>query len=190
MRETPSQTAGPYVHIGCTPHVSGITSVYGKDLGTSPIDEGAKGQVIEISGAVFDGEGAPIGDGLFETWQADASGVYPGQREADPKVLGWARFATRDDGSFNMTTIKPGRCSMPSGHAQAPHISIWLVARGLNIGLQTRLYFGDEDNTNDPILSKVDENRRGTITTTVVSPNTHRFDIHLQGDAETVFLDI
>lgn len=190
MRETPSQTAGPYVHIGCTPHVSGITSVYSKDLGTNPIEEGAKGQVIKISGAIFDGEGAPIGDGLFETWQADAAGVYPGQKDADPNVAGWARFATRDDGSFTLTTVKPGHCAMPDGHAQAPHISLLFVARGLNNGLQTRIYFGDEDNTNDPILSKVGENRRATLITTVLSPNTHCFDIHLQGDAETVFLDI
>lgn len=185
MRETAGQTAGPYVHIGCTPHETGIRDVYDADLGASPIEDGAKGQLIEISGKVMDGEGTPLFDGMIETWQADSVGLYSGQSGADPKVSGWARIALDKNGAFNLQTVKPGRT--PN---QMPHISLWLVARGLNKGLQTRIYFGDEDNDQDLILSKVAADRRKTLVTTLTSPNIHRFDIHLQGEAETVFLEI
>lgn len=185
MRETPSQTAGPYVHIGCTPRVTGINSVYNQDLGGSPISEGAIGKVIEITGVVTDGAGDPVTDGMIETWQADAHGLFPGESGADPKVTGWARIALDGDGAFALKTVKPG----PTPD-QAPHIALWITARGLNAGLQTRMYFGDEDNDADLLLPLIEESKRATLITQATSQTTHRFDICLQGDAETVFLDI
>lgn len=185
MRETPSQTAGPYVHIGCTPCTTGLLGVYDHDLGTSPILDGASGQPIDVTVRVSDGAGAPLLGGMIETWQADAKGLFPGQPGADPRVSGWARFGLDDDGAFTLKTIKPGQVG-----AQAPHISLWIVARGMNAGLQTRMYFGDEENTHDPLLQHIGKGRRATLIGNLIAPNAYRFDIRLQGEDETVFLDI
>jgi protocatechuate 3,4-dioxygenase alpha subunit len=74
---------------------------------------------------------------------------------------------------------------------QAPHISFWLVARGINIGLNTRMYFPEDDHSADPVLTSVEHlARRQTLIATKTGPGLYRFDIRLQGDGETVFLDI
>ncbi|MEM9580989.1 MAG: protocatechuate 3,4-dioxygenase subunit alpha, partial [Pseudomonadota bacterium] len=91
--ETPSQTAGPYVHIGCIPSFAGVDGIYAEDLGKRPFSEGATGEVITITGSVFDGTGWAIRDAMLESWQADAAGMYPGQAGADPHVTGFCRFA-------------------------------------------------------------------------------------------------
>src|SRR6056297_391259 len=90
--ETPSQTAGPYVHIGCIPTFAGIEGVYPEDLGLRAIEEGARGQIITIRGSVFDGTGWALRDAMMESWQPDAAGRFPGQEGADPKVNGFCRF--------------------------------------------------------------------------------------------------
>ncbi|MEP0563391.1 MAG: protocatechuate 3,4-dioxygenase subunit alpha, partial [Paracoccaceae bacterium] len=56
LRESPSQTAGPYVHIGCTPNFAGI-DIYGGDLGSAMKTGPVQGTEIKIRGAVFDGMG-------------------------------------------------------------------------------------------------------------------------------------
>ena len=192
LTETPSQTAGPYVHIGCIPSFAGVTGVYPEDLGLRAIQTGAKGEEITITGSVFDGTGWAMRDAMLESWQADASGIYPGQEGADPKVGGFCRFAAdKDSGEFTLKTIKPGAVPMPDGTMQAPHIALWIVARGINIGLQTRLYFGDEDNSTDPLLARIEQRPRAdTLIAKRVGDGQYRFDIRLQGDDETVFLDI
>ena len=190
--ETPSQTGGPYVHIGCIPAFAGLEGVYAQDLGLSPIADGVQGERIEITGQVFDGTGWALRDALLESWQADAAGLYPGQPGADPAVSGFCRFAAdKDSGAFTLRTIKPGAVAMPGGGAQAPHISLWIAARGINIGLHTRIYFADEANDADPLLARIEQrNRVPTLLATKTGPGAYRFDIHLQGDGETVFLDI
>ena len=187
LRETPSQTAGPYVHIGCIPTFTGITTIYPEDLGLSPIEEGAKGEVITITGSVFDGTGWALRDAMMESWQADAAGLYAGQDGADPKVSGFCRFAAdKDTGEFTLRTIKPG-----SAGGQAPHIAIWIVARGINIGLLTRMYFPEDDHASDKVLSRIEQRHRvDTLIAEKIGDATYRFDIRLQGDDETVFLDL
>lgn len=187
LRETPSQTGGPYVHIGCIPFFTGITSIYPEDLGRSPITEGARGRVITITGAVYDGTGWALRDAMLESWQADASGVYPGQPGADPGVSGFARFAAdADTGEYTLRTVKPGRVGR-----MAPHIAIWIAARGINIGLQTRIYFEDEDNADDPVFRALEHKHRlPTLLARATGPGAYRFDIRLQGEGETVFLDM
>ncbi|MDH5798379.1 MAG: protocatechuate 3,4-dioxygenase subunit alpha, partial [Paracoccaceae bacterium] len=156
LRETPSQTAGPYVHIGCIPTFAGLEGVYPEDLGKSPIDDGAKGEIITITGEVFDGTGWAMRDAMLESWQPDAAGVFPGQDGADPKVSGFCRFAAdKDTGKFTLRTVKPGGFGR-----HAPHISVWIVARGINVGLSTRIYFEDEDNSTDPVLSRIEQRPR------------------------------
>ncbi len=186
-RETPSQTAGPYVHIGCIPTFAGITTIYPEDLGLSPFSDGAKGDLITITGSIFDGTGWALRDAMVESWQADAAGNYPGQPGADPSVTGFCRFAAdKDSGEFTLKTIKPG----PPG-SQAPHIALWVVARGINTGLSTRIYFPEDDHGSDPVLTRIEQRHRvDTLIAKKTGDARYRFDIRLQGEGETVFLDM
>ena len=190
--ETPSQTSGPYVHIGCIPSFAGIEGIYPEDLGKSPIAHGAKGEIITISGSIFDGTGWKMRDAMFESWQADATGRFAGQEGADPQVSGFCRFAAgKDTGQFTLRTIKPGAVKMRGGSVMAPHISLWIVARGINIGLNTRIYFDDEDNSADPLLARIEQRQRvDTLIAKKVADGQYRFDVRLQGAGETVFLDL
>lgn len=192
LQETPSQTAGPYVHIGMMPTYAGNADTFEKELGVSPIEGGAQGDVIEITGSVYDGTGWAMRDALIESWQPDAQGKFAGQDGADPKVSGFCRFAAdAESGEFCLRTIKPGSVATSDGTLQAPHIALWIVARGINIGLQTRIYFEDEDNSKDPILARIEQRPRvDTLIAKKTGPGKYRFDIRLQGDGETVFLDM
>mgnify|MGYP003606264365 CR=1 FL=1 len=195
LRETPSQTAGPYVHIGLTPNRLGNRGIYPEDAGLSPVRPGALGQPVTITGTVRDGAGMILRDALIESWQADARGIYPGRDPrgpADPAVTGWARItADLESGEWRLATIKPGRVPFPDGRMMAPHISLWIVARGINLGLQTRLYFEDEDNTQCPVLARIEHRARiDTLIARRTGEGEYRFDIILQGENETVFFDI
>lgn len=197
LKETPSQTAGPYVHIGLTPNALGNPGIYPEDLGRSPIREGAKGERIVITGRVIDGADMILRDALFESWQADAAGIYPGndpRGPADPNVTGWARVAADfDTGIYRLETVKPGRVPFPDGRLMAPHIVVWLVARGINLGLQTRIYFEDEEaaNAEDPVLARIEHKARiPTLLAKKTGPGEYTFDFRLQGGDETVFFDM
>jgi len=197
LKESPSQTAGPYVHIGCTPNFAGIAGVYETDLGSSMVNDKTLGERITVRGRVIDGAGTPLKDALVEIWQADAAGLYNSPSElrgtADPNFTGWGRCPTSaDEGVFTFETIKPGRAPYKDGRKMAPHITFWIVARGINIGLHTRMYFADEPDANaeDPLLARIEHRHR---VATLVAPRKgaiYTFDIHLQGEKETVFLDI
>ncbi|MFD1911669.1 protocatechuate 3,4-dioxygenase subunit alpha [Halodurantibacterium flavum] len=197
LMESPSQTAGPYVHIGCTPNFLGNEGIYPVDLGVSPIREGARGEIITITGHVRDGAGMILRDAMIESWQADADGLFPSPNEtrgtADPNVTGWCRFAANfDSGDWTLRTVKPGRVAHVQG-MMAPHISLWIVARGINMGLQTRIYFEDEPEANAgcPILNRIEHRERvQTLLAKKTGEGSYRFDIVLQGDDETVFFDL
>ncbi|MWB79631.1 protocatechuate 3,4-dioxygenase subunit alpha [Pseudooceanicola sp. 216_PA32_1] len=192
LTETASQTAGPYVHIGCIPSFAGLGGIYPEDLGLSPVSDGAKGEAITITGQVIDGTGWALRDAMIESWQPDAAGLFPGQAGADPAVSGFARFAADGDSGFwTLKTVKPGAVPARGDAMQAPHVSLWITARGINIGLQTRIYFEDEDNTADPLLKRIEQRPRvDTLIAKRTGPGEYRFDIVLQGTGETVFLDI
>lgn len=198
LQETPSQTAGPYVHIGLAPGAAGF-HLFAQELGQTIAPEGTPGDRIRIEGLVTDGTGAPVKDVLIETWQADSNGIYP--HPEDPRVAqvakgfkGWGRIITDfDTGLWSIDTIKPGPVPGRQGTTQAPHISLWLVSRGINIGLSTRLYFPEDTelHAKDPILSSIEQRHRvATLIATATSPGHYRFDIRLQGEGETVFMDI
>jgi len=195
--ETPSQTAGPYVHIGCTPNLLGNHGIYPEDLGKSPIREGAKGERIVITGAVIDGAEMKLRDALLESWQADAFGLFNAPNEvrgkADPNVPGWCRFAADfDTAEFRLETIKPGRVLHASGRLMAPHVALWIVARGINVGLSTRIYFEDEEEANAacPVLNGIEhKDRIATLLARKTGAGEYRFDVRLQGAQETVFFD-
>ncbi|RII37981.1 protocatechuate 3,4-dioxygenase subunit alpha [Pseudooceanicola sediminis] len=190
--ETASQTAGPYVHIGCMPTYAGIPDIYEVEIGASPISDGAKGEIIEITGEVIDGTGWALRDAMIESWQPDASGLFAGQEGADPAVNGFCRFgADFESGKFTLRTVKPGTYKGRGGVVQAPHISLWVVSRGINTGLQTRIYFEDEDNSNDPLLNRIEQRPRvDTLIAKKTGEGKYIFNIVLQGDKETVFLDL
>lgn len=184
LQESPSQTAGPYVHIGCTPRVTGI-ELYARDLGVKVWPDDAPGEPITIGGYIFDGAGAPLLDGMIEIWQADVEGRFGPDG-------GWGRAATDEEtGLYRFETVKPGSVVWHDGQPQAPHLTVWIVARGINLGLHTRMYFADERHANadDPILSQIDPTRRDTLMARQTG-GIYRFDIRLQGSDETVFFDI
>jgi protocatechuate 3,4-dioxygenase, alpha subunit len=168
---TPWQTLGPFFH-GALPFEKG------------PILAGGGPGVI-IEGTMRDGAGAPVADGLVETWQADAAGRY-----ADPAFDGFGRAATDGEGRFALQTVKPGAVAGPDGRLQAPHLVMGVLARGLLTRLVTRLYFEDEANAQDPILALVPPARRPTLIARRAAEGRYRFDIVLQGDGETVFFDV
>jgi protocatechuate 3,4-dioxygenase alpha subunit len=202
LQETASQTAGPYVHIGLIPHQAGF-DIFERPFSNVLVGPGTQGERIVIEGRVLDGLGAPCRDILLEIWQANAAGRYsdPSDPQADkavdPAFRGWGRGGTDfETGVFRFETIKPGAVTGRSGHRpMAPHVSFWLVARGINIGLQTRMYFGDEEvlNAADPVLRIIDPPQRRN---TLLARREERpegifyvFDIRLQGEGETVFFD-
>ncbi len=191
--ETASQTAGPYVHIGCMPTYAGNPGAFAIEAGgTGPALDGAAGEWIEITGEVLDGMGWALRDVMLEVWQADAEGRFAGGEGADPNVPGFARIgADFESGKFTLKTIKPGSTPMRGGGRQAPHVSLWIVARGVNVGLQTRIYFEDEDNSTDPLLNRIEQlPRRDTLIARKTGEGKYTFNVVLQGEAETVFLDL
>ncbi len=185
---TPSQTVGPYFAIGL-PWPEGPYAVPQATPGA-----------LRITGTVYDGAGRPVPDHLIETWQADPAGRFADRHGyGGPPALegfrGFARCGAKDgedgEGGYEIVTVKPGRVPAPDGHMQAPHIRVSVFARGMLHRCVTRIYFADEPQANetDPVLRRVPADRRQTL----IAPPTddgYRFDIRLQGPAETVFFAV
>jgi protocatechuate 3,4-dioxygenase alpha subunit len=180
------------------PNYCGIDGIYAEDPGSRMVDADTSGERITVYGQVYDGDGAPLADAVVEIWQADAAGLHRSPQDsrgdADPAFGGWGRQpCSPDTGEFRFDTIRPGRVPYVDGRLQAPHITFWIVARGINVGLHTRLYFEDEAaaNAEDPILAQVAAvGRVETLIAKAAGDGGFRFDIHLQGAAETVFFDM
>ncbi|MCU1298878.1 MAG: protocatechuate 3,4-dioxygenase, alpha subunit [Acidobacteriaceae bacterium] len=185
---TPSQTVGPYFHLGLTDKRS-TACIAGEDV---------KGERVTIICSVFDGDGLAVPDAMIELWQADSEGRYnhPEDTWDETQRLtfqGFGRLPTREDGTCVFQTIKPGQVPGPKGQLQAPHINVSVFARGLLKHLPTRIYFeGDRANESDPVLALVPHERRLTLmaTSDPANPGTWRFDVRLHGERETVFFDI
>ena len=199
LRESASQTAGPYVHIGLAPGAAGF-DIYRVELGRDIAGPNAKGQRIRVEGVVIDGIGSPVKDVLLEVWQANTDGHYahPEGGDVEDGFRGWGRVITDfETGEWGFDTVKPGTVPGRNGSVQAPHLNLWIVARGINIGLNTRMYFPDEEQANaaDPVINLIEwEKRRATLIARRAEDRdglpVYRFDIRLQGDDETVFFDI
>jgi protocatechuate 3,4-dioxygenase alpha subunit len=177
--QTPSQTVGPFF---------GYALPY---PGGPEVRAPWQHDAIRLHGAVLDGAGAPVPDAVLEVWGADADGrpaTVRGSFERDPHAFtGFGRAATSADGAYAFSTVKPG----PTRPGSAPYVVLAVFARGLLHHLLTRAYFADEPDANatDPLLGRVDPDRRGTLVAAVDGPRSYRFDVHLQGPDETVFLD-
>lgn len=181
LKESPSQTAGPYVHIGCIPTFAGLKGMYGgSDLGAQMITGKPQGQRITLTLKVIDGAGDPLSDAMIEIWQPGPDGRF-GPTEG---FSHWGRQPTAaDTGDAIFETLMPGA---PKG--QAPHLFVWITARGINLGLMTRIYFPDHDNDSDPVFMLAQDRATTMIATPAQDGFTHV--IHLQGDKETVFFDV
>jgi len=184
LKETPSQTAGPYVHIGTWPSVAGL-AVRTQEKPNVLVGAAAKGERIRIEGVIRDGAGSIVTDAMLEIWQADAAGKLPGL---------WGRAVSDfKTGEWFFETVKPGAVRAT---AEAPCVTMLVFARGINIHLHTRMYFSDEAAANaaDPTLKAVAEpHLQKTLIAaraTRDGQTVYRFDICLQGEGETVFFDI
>ncbi|MBB4133242.1 protocatechuate 3,4-dioxygenase subunit alpha [Xanthomonas sp. 3075] len=182
LHATPSQTVGPYYRLGLEP-------LYRDRLAPAQ----AAGTHVQISGCVFDGAGVPVADAVLELWQADAAGIYAHAADArhqahDAGFDGWGRVPTDAQGRFCFSTVKPGAVAGPEGRAQAAHLSVLVFMRGLLRGASTRLYFADDPQLgSDPILALVPAERRATLLAQPVGNGAYAWDIHMQGEMETVF---
>jgi protocatechuate 3,4-dioxygenase alpha subunit len=176
---TPSQTVGPFY---------GFALPYEGDNQIAPATHPA---AIRLHGEVLDGAGDPIPDALIELWHADADGRPIRARGSLARdgytVTGFGRAATTGSGQYSFTTVKPGA----GGSGHAPFAMVTVFARGLLHHLVTRAYFGDEEeaNASDPFLRVIDPPRRPTLIAELDGERSYRFDIRLQGEGETVFLD-
>ena len=184
---TPSQTVGPYLHIGLT--------WLNNDNLAGP---GVKGERVTIEGRVFADDGKPINDAMIEIWQANSHGKYAHpddkqEKPLEPGFKGFGRIPTDDEGRFRLTTIKPGRVPDTGGEPQAPHLAVSVFARGVIKRLATRMYFPDEpSNAADPILKLVPAERRATLIAkkTGGRDGVLEWNVVIQGDNETVFFDV
>ena len=192
---TPSQTVGPFFKYGLTPDGKyDWNDAFTHNLVTPD----TSGERIRVQGRVFDGDGQPVPDCMLEIWQADAAGRFsdPQDRRALPNssFKGFGRCGTDANGDYAFDTIKPGQVPDPDGKPQAPHLLLAIFARGMLLHLYTRIYFdGDAANAVDPVMALVPAERRPTLIATRQNSGgnaVYRFDIHLQGDDETVFFDV
>jgi protocatechuate 3,4-dioxygenase alpha subunit len=192
LGQTPSQTVGPYFAYGLTPrqyfydHGSAYTPVLAQPQ--------AAGEHITVTGRVFDGKGQPVNDAMIEIAQLDAQGreVTSAEQAKERGFTGFGRCGTGTDAQlrFAFTTVKPGAAA-----GEAPHIDVIVFMRGMLSHAFTRLYFDDEAaaNAQDAVLQAVPAERRATlIARREVQPGgvVYHFDIHMQGDRETVFFDL
>jgi protocatechuate 3,4-dioxygenase alpha subunit len=185
---TPSQTVGPF---------------FGYALpfpGGGELAPAGHPDAITVHGTVHDGAGGPVPDAVIELWQADPAGSLagaPGSMRRDPVTggflgrngtdfTGWGRIATDADGHWVARTLRPG-----ARGGLAPYLSVCVFARGLLHHLYTRLYFPEhaEANAADPLLASLDPARRETLMARAEPHGRYRFDIRLQGEEETVFLE-
>jgi protocatechuate 3,4-dioxygenase alpha subunit len=183
---TPSQTVGPYFHIGTDDGFIGGRLV-----------EPDHPDAVRLFGTVTDGQGVPVNDSMLEIWQANAAGRYAHPEDVREELPleegfdGFGRACTDGDGRYEFVTVKPGVVPGPNGRPQAPHIDVSVFARGLLKRLVTRIYFPDEAeaNASDQVLSSVEPERRAALVARE-EDGVFRLDIHLQGDSETPFFDL
>ncbi|GAA1144335.1 protocatechuate 3,4-dioxygenase subunit alpha [Nesterenkonia lutea] len=178
LTPTPAQTVGPFFGYAL-PYVGGAALVDRTHPGA-----------LRLHGTVYDGDGAPIPDAMIELWQPDQQGRVsqePGSLRRDGYTFtGWGRAAVDMVGHYSFTTVEPG--SM--GEGRAPYFLLTVFGRGLMDRLFTRVYLPESSAAleQDSLLASVPESRRSTLLATRESGGDLRFDIHLQGELETVFL--
>jgi protocatechuate 3,4-dioxygenase, alpha subunit len=169
MKQTPSQTVGPYFAYGLTPEQYSFDF---KSLANNNLIA-ANSEIITIKGKVFDGNNEVILDAMLEIW------------DAENQLFGRFGTGTEPDGSFVFKATKP-----VSRTEKAPFLSVILFMRGQLVHSYTRIYFENQPaNTQDEVLNNLPENRKNTLIAKKIDDN-YVFDIYMQGKNETVFFDI
>jgi len=180
-KPTPSQTVGPFFARDLLWKDGGIVLFPGS------------GERITLTGCVFDGNGAPIYDALFETWQADPSGKFPSGHDG-ARPYGYGRVSTDTEGRYAIETVKPGAFKGPGGETYAPQISVAIFARGLLKALRTRVFLAPIDLIKDDPLARAigDLERLRTLVATPdpKAPKIYRWDVRLRGAGEAVFIEL
>lgn len=188
LTQTPSQTVGPYFSYGLTPEQGGydLKSIVSSILA----NDDTPGEKITLRGKIYDGNGEIIPDAMIEIWQADAEGKYisPDTVPEADVFTGFGRCDGETKSEFYFETIKPG----PIADAHAPHINMIVFMRGMLSHAFTRVYFEDEMSANeqDAVFCSVPEARRSTLIAKKDEDGNYQFDLHMQGDNETVFFDV
>lgn len=171
LAPTPGQTIGPFFH-DALPYDGGAFLV-----------PAGSADAIRFHGTVYDGSGAPVPDALLEIRQADAAGRAPrveGSLHRDGRFTGWGRAATDASGRYAFTTVEPA--GVDGG---AAFFSVVVFARGLLDRLFTRAYLPGES---DAFLAGLPAAEAQTLQVVREVSGDLSFDIHLQGDRQTVFL--
>ncbi|GAW51517.1 MULTISPECIES: protocatechuate 3,4-dioxygenase subunit alpha [unclassified Nocardioides] len=157
---TPGQTIGPFF---------GYALPYDGDNLLVPV---TRPDAIRLHGRVLDGAGDPVPDALIELWQTAPDGSVPraaGSLHRDGYTFtGWGRASTDRTGRYQFTTLRPG--------GPTPYFALTIFARGLLDRLFTRAYLPGAAPASLRSLDATADDR-GFV-----------FDIRLQGDGETVFL--
>jgi protocatechuate 3,4-dioxygenase alpha subunit len=179
LTPTPAQTIGPFY---------GYALPFAKD--NELLAPGLPGSV-RLQGTVYDGAGQAVPDAVLEIWQPDADGAIVQQTGSLVRdgytFTGWGRSSVGHSGVFTFTTVNPG----PTAPGTAPFISVAIFARGLTNRLFTRIYLPDNEEAliQDPLLTSLDPERRTSLIARRDPDGGLTWDVHLQGENETVFLD-
>jgi len=179
ITRTPSQTIGPFFHVGL------------KWDDGHKVQFAGTGERITLTGRVFDGAGAPIDDALIETWQADPSGNVPATGDAE-RACGYSRVATDATGEYRIDTLMPGACKGARGENFAPQINVTIFARGLLKPVRTRVFLVPQDAIKNDPLAQAAGDRAQTLVASrdARDSNVWRWDVRLQGKDETVFIEL
>ena len=175
---TPGQTIGPFYGFAL-PYPGGENLV-----------DRSHPDAVRLHGTVYDGHGEPVPDSMLEIWQADAQGRIsrqPGSLVRDGYTFtGFGRVAVDNVGHYDFTTVNPGA----TDPGKAAFITMTVFARGLLNRLFTRIYLPEDQDAldQDPVLSSLDQERRKTLIAQREPDGSLKFDVHLQGEGETVFL--
>ncbi|MGC0362347.1 protocatechuate 3,4-dioxygenase alpha subunit [Rhodococcus sp. 27YEA15] len=187
---TPSQTVGPYWHIG-------LPWADGPDA--APTDVPGR---ITLAITVIDGNRAPVADAMIETWQADALGRF--DHSGDPRgavtlspagFRGFARSAADPTGTALVHTVKPGAVPTETDADEAPHVNVSIFARGMLDRLVTRLYFPEDADAHekDPVLNSLSSAERAKLTATKIDGG-YSWTVYVQDDdahgVETPFFEL
>ena len=175
---TPSQTIGPFFHVGL------------KWEGGDKVTFQGTGKRVVLTGRMTDGAGNAVADALIETWQADPAGKPPGAG-GTAGAPGYSRAATDAEGRYRIETLMPGACSGPKGEKYAPQIHVTIFARGLLKALRTRVFLAEAGAIGGDPLAKAAGARAGTLVAKqdAKDPSVWVWDVRLQGKDETAFLE-
>lgn len=175
----PSQTVGPFFHVGLK-----------WDDGDKVLFAGP-GERIVLTGCVYDGKAAIVADALIETWQADPAGKVPGEGDG-ARPYGYSRAMTGNDGRYAIDTLMPGACAVPGGEKYAPQMVVTIFARGLLKAVRTRVLLASPEAAADDPLVRAAGARAGTLIAQRDARDAKiwRWDVRLQGKDETAFIAV